>query len=338
MPDRSPARVSVIIPVFRFADDVAECLASLRHAGDKESPEIIVVDDCSGDGTAEMIEDRFPEVTLVRRATNGGFARAVNTGVAHASAESRFVAMLNSDATVEPGWLGPAVEAMQRDESIGSVAPRIVLHDDPSIIDSAGHGYTVAGWAYRRGHGQPFGPPFNRTEPIFGATGSAVVFRRQALIEQPYVFREELGCYYEDTELAFRLQVAGWRCLYVPHSVVRHKVSRHYGGMAAHKTYHVSRNLEIVFWEYMPAVLFWRAVWDHLLFTLMHGASKTVRRQGLAWLKGKLAFLARLPGGCGDGRRRPDVDRVGQWVERQWVGNVMRYRARGARGSSRSVP
>jgi GT2 family glycosyltransferase len=310
---------SILIPVYRAADALGECLESLSRSGDAARQQIIVIDDASNDGTAEMVEQEFPGVVLVRRRTNGGFAQAVNTGMNRVGPRSRFVAVLNSDTVVEPAWLEAAITAMADDESIGAVA---------DLIDSAGMGYTIAGWAYRRGHGRRCGPPFDRPGPVLGATGTAAVFRREAIDGQSLVYRDDLSCYYEDTELALRLQLAGWRCLYVPDSVVRHKVSRSYGRMPAHKTYHVSRNLELIFWEYMPRRLLWRAVWDHLLFTALHATSKTVRGQGTAFVRGKLAFL-RLATEARDRRRRAAAgDAVAVWVERHWLDRVIAHRAR----------
>ncbi len=301
----------------------------MRSSGDLAAAEVIVVDDFSDDGTAEMVERDFPDVTLVRRTTNGGFARAVNTGMTRVPVESRFVALLNSDTIVEEDWLQAAIGAMARDESVGAVAPRIVLHADPAIIDSAGQGYTVAGWAYRRGHGSRFGPPFDEAVAVFGTTGCAAVFRRRALDEQSSVFRDDFACYYEDTDLAFRLQRAGWRCLYVPGSVVRHKVSRSYDKRSGLRAYHVSRNLEIVFWEHMPGRVLGRAVWDHLLFTMLHATRTALQRHPLAYAKGKLAFLGNIFETWRHRRRQRrgghDVD---QWIERRWLARVVKYRSR----------
>jgi len=321
-------RPSIIIPVHRASEDVRECLASLRTSGDIAAAHVVVIDDFSDDGTAEMVEQDFPDVTLVRRPTNGGFASAVNTGMARVPAASRFVALLNSDTTVEAGWLASAIEAMEGDESVGVVAPRIVLHEDPNTIDSAGQGYTIAGWAYRRGHGSRFGPPFDRPERVFGATGCAAVFRRSALGDQPMVFRDDFVCYYEDTDLAFRLQRAGWGCLYVPDSVVRHKVSRSYDARPAARAYHVSRNLEVVFWEQVPGRLLWRAACVHLLFTLLHATRTTLQRHPLAYALGKLAFLRSAPEAWRHRRQRQAGHDVDQWIERRWLAAVMKRRSR----------
>ncbi len=325
---RDSSQVSLIIPCYRSSDDLGGCLESLREAGDLCTAEVIVVDDCSNDGTPEMVERDYPEVGVVRRSSNGGFARAVNTGIACVSQESEFIALLNSDATVEPGWLDSAIAVIRRDERVGAVAPRIVHHENPSLIESAGQAYTIAGWAYRRGHGERFGPPFDEVRPVLGPTGCAAVFRRRALDEQPFVFRDDLRCYYEDTELAFRLRRAGWNCLYVPDSIVRHKRSRSYGERPAEKVYHVSRTLEMVFWENVPAHLLWRAVWDHLLLTLVHGAAKTFDGQGIPYLRGKLAFLARTGRVRASRERNSSAADIAPWIERRWLAPLLRHRAR----------
>ena len=318
---------SILIPVYRAADALVECLESLSRSGDTASRQVIVIDDASDDGTAEMVERDFPGVELVRRPTNGGFAQAVNTGMGRVRPESRFIAVLNSDTTVEPAWLGAAIGPMMADESVGAVAPRIVHYGAPDVIDSAGMGYTIAGWAYRRGHGRRYGPPYDQPRAVLGATGTAVVFRRRALDGEPSVYRNDLSCYYEDTELAMRLQLAGWRCRYVPDSVVRHRISRSYGRMPAHKTYHVSRNLELIFWEYMPRRLLWRAVWDHLLFTALHATSKAVRGQGVAFAKGKLAFLRQAADARGRRRRIAAGNALAGWVEPQWLELLLAHRS-----------
>ena len=299
----------------------------MRSCGDLAAAEVLVVDDFSDDGTAEMVERDFPEVTLVRRTTNGGFARAVNTGMTRVPVASRFVALLNSDTIVQDGWLQAGIDAMERDESVGAVAPRIVLHEDPTTIDSAGQGYTIAGWAYRRGHGSRFGPPFDETTAVFGTTGCAAVFRRSALDEQPSVFRDDFTCYYEDTDLAFRLQRAGWRCLYVPDSVVRHKVSRSYDKRPGQRAYHVSRNLEIVFWEHMPGRVLWRAVWDHVLFSLLHATRTALQGHPLAHARGKLAFLGNAARTWRRRRQHQGGHDVDQWIQRQWLAPVFRHRS-----------
>ncbi len=321
-------RPAIIIPVHRASQDVHECLASLRASGDLAAAEVLVVDDFSDDGTAEMVDRDFPEVTPVRRSTNGGFARAVNTGMTRVPPATRYVALLNSDTTVEAGWLQAAIEAMERDDSVGAVAPRIVMHADPATLDSAGQGYTIAGWAYRRGHGSRFGPPFDDPTPVFGTTGCAAVFRRRALDGQPSVFRDDFACYYEDTDLAFRLRRAGWRCLYVPDSVVRHKVSRSYGERPATRAYHVSRNLEVVFWEHMPGRLLWRAVWDHLLLTLLHATGTALQGHPLAHVRGKMAFLGNAATTWRHRTQRRAGHDVDQWIERRWLTRVLKHRSR----------
>lgn len=279
--------LSIIIPVYREADLALECLTSVHRSCDAERAEIIVVDDHSNDGTPDLIERRFPSVKLIRREVNGGFAAACNSGFAAADPDSPFVALLNSDTVVESGWASTAIRALEGDTSLGAVAPRVMQLDMPSVIDSAGLVYTLSGWAYRRGHGREYGPPFDQPSLVFGATGCATVFRRTAL--EGRLFREELGCYYEDVELALRLRRDGWKCLYLPESVVRHKGSATYSKRSATKAFHVSRNLEILFWEHLSRHDWRRAIPAHYGMTAAHALVHLARGQIVPFIKGKIA-------------------------------------------------
>ena len=175
MADR--ARVAVVVPVYRGAEHVRECLSSLRGA----DAHVIAVDDFSDDGTPEMITTEFPETNLIRRNENGGFARAVNTGVAHIPDDCEFIALLNSDAVAQPNWLDPAVDVLDARPELGSVASRTMLYDNPDVVESAGLAYTVSGWAYRRGFNAPFTEPWTTPHELLGPTGAAAIYRRSAL-------------------------------------------------------------------------------------------------------------------------------------------------------------
>ncbi len=315
-------RTSILIPTYRGADVLERCLESLVASADPAAAEVIVVDDASGDGTARRVRERFPEVVVVERESNGGFVRAVNDAFARAS-RREFVAVLNDDTIVDPQWLRRAVAALDADPRLGVAVPLVTQLDDPSILDSAGQGYTISGWAYRRGHGEPVGPPYAEPHEVFGPTGCAMVLRRGAL-KEPFLFRDDLECYYEDVDLAFRLRRAGWSCLCVPQSVVRHGISHSYSKRAAHRAYCVSRNLETVFWSHLPRRLLWRAVWDHLLLVLLQAILSIRRGQLRAYLAGKAAFVGaamhrRAPAPPGrPAAAAPPCD-LAPWIERRWL-------------------
>ncbi|MCZ2803685.1 glycosyltransferase family 2 protein [Modestobacter sp. VKM Ac-2983] len=134
---RAPGRVvtvSVVVVSYESAADLPACLDSIdASASAMVRPQVVVVDNASSDGSAELVESRYPEVRLVRAPGNLGFARAVNLGAA--AADGEFVLLLNPDATLRPGALEALVSfALDRPEH-GLYGGRVVLPDgtnDPS--------------------------------------------------------------------------------------------------------------------------------------------------------------------------------------------------------------
>ncbi len=312
-------RTSILIPTYRSADIACECLESLQASVDFKKAEVIVIDDASKDGPAERIEKRFPDAIVVHRGSNGGYAKAVNDGFTRASPSREFVAVLNDDTVVDRGWLNHAVAALDANPRLGSVAPMITLYNDTSILDSAGLCYSISGWAYRRGHGKPVAPPYTEPEPVFGPTGCALVLRREALAGGEVLFREDLECYYEDIDLAFRLRRSGWSCHYVPDVVVRHRVSHSYERLASRKAFCVSRNIELIFWTYMPRHLMWWAVPHHLLLVLLQAVRSAVYGQLRPYIAGKAAVATSVAETRRRRARLSPVADLDRWIERSWL-------------------
>jgi GT2 family glycosyltransferase len=191
--------VDVVIPTWRGRDMLASCL---EHLGD-QADAVIVVDNASGDGTAEMVRERFPAVRLVELPENVGFGRAVNAGVRAGS--GGLVVLLNNDVDVEPGFVD-AIAAPFGDDAVGMVAG-VTLMPGSGLVDAFGIELDSTLAAYNRLRGQPIGE-----EPgvLAGPSGGAAAYRRSAY-EQVGGFDEALFAYGEDVDLALRLRAAGWR-------------------------------------------------------------------------------------------------------------------------------
>jgi N-acetylglucosaminyl-diphospho-decaprenol L-rhamnosyltransferase len=132
----SPPGVSVLVVNWNTRDLLARCLASLRETSAGLRVETWVVDNGSTDGSPGMVEERFPEVHLLRQTKNLGFAKAVN--LARARAGGDYVLLLNSDAVLLPGALVHSVGEMERDGSIEVLGCRL-LGDDRRVQSSCGH-------------------------------------------------------------------------------------------------------------------------------------------------------------------------------------------------------
>lgn len=268
---------SVVIPTYNGRELLARCLASIaRHqpSADELPIEIIVADDGSTDGTDEMLARAYPEVRLVRLEQNGGFCAAANAGLS--AARGRFIQLLNNDTEVAPEWIEAGL-APFGDPGVGAVAPLVLVRSDPNRVDSAGDSYALVGWPTKRGHGEPAAVWSERpAEEVFGASGSSAFYRAEAL-RRTGKFDPLLGSYYEDTDLAFRLRWAGYRCVFAPRCVVYHDISATYNHKSRALQRRMARNAEIVFWANLPAALLAAALIPHLAFVTIQALWRLAR-------------------------------------------------------------
>jgi GT2 family glycosyltransferase len=274
--------LSIVIPTHNRTDLLRACLQAVtRHA--PAGTEIIVVDDASPDRGASEAAQTFG-VRSVRLHRQRGFAVAANTGIR--ASRGDIVEMLNDDTEVQPGWADAALPWFD-DPMIGSVAPLVLAWPDGQIIDSAGDRYYLGGIAGKRGHGKPAAPPFLQPCGVFGVSAAAGFYRRSAL-DRVGLFPEEFGSYFEDVDLAFRLNRAGFRAMYEPASRVLHHISASYGRVGRRLIERQSCNEERVFWRNLPTSALWRALPKHL--AVLAGKAWLRLEEGtiLPWLFGRL--------------------------------------------------
>ncbi len=247
---------SVIIVNYNGARWLEPCLAALR-ASAPPNTEIIVVDNASSDESRAILQ-RHADVRVVALDENRGFAGGNNAGAR--VARGALLAFLNNDTRVRAGWL-EALQAPLREEAVGMTAARLVYMHDPSIIDSAGDGWTRWGGAFKRGHGrlaEAFGSP---TE-VFGACGAAFMVRR-AVFEELGGFDEDFFLAFEDVDLSYRARLLGYRCLYVPDATVEHAGSASLGRLSEAAVRLGQRNLEWVYFVNTPWPLLLRSLPGH---------------------------------------------------------------------------
>jgi len=267
---------------------------------------VIVVDNASDDGSLDGLDARFPSVEFVRSAENLGFAAANNLAV-QMSDDCEFVALLNPDAFPEPQWLETLLGAAAAHPECAVFGSRLMLADDDGTLDGTGDQYHVSGTAWRRDQGAS--AQIERPEgEIFSACAAAALYRREAFLAAGG-FDETFFCYYEDTDLAFRLRLAGHRCLYVPGAVARHVGSATTGLLSAFTIYYSSRNQEWAYAKNMPSLLFWLYLPQHLLVTALTTLAYALKGQGRAAVLGKRDALRDLGPVLAE-RRRIQADRV----------------------------
>ncbi len=281
-------RVAVIVVNWNRRDLLREALDSLlRQDYPAEAVEIIVVDNGSDDGSAELVASRYPQVRLLRNQENRGFCAANNQGIQAASA-SAYIALLNNDAVADPHWLSAMVELAGKHPEAGMIAAKIVVHDQPEIIDKAGHVIYWDGQNRGRGAGERDEGQYDHTEEVLWPDGCAALYRRELLAELGG-FDEDFFAYADDAELGLRARLAGWTCWYAPGAVVRHRRGATLGLDNLRRIELIERNR-----IWLVAKLFpWSLLWLNAIFYLARiaaGAWAATQGQGEA---------ARFPGLAG---------------------------------------
>ena len=244
--------VAVVVLSWNGKDDTLLCLTSL--AGVDYTPlEVIVVDNGSSDGSPEAVEAEFPEAVVIRMGRNAGFSGGVNAGIEAAIERgAAAVLLLNNDMVVEPGFLGPLVEALE--PGVAAACSQILFAESPDRVWYAG-----ATFRPRRGHhGRNIGfgetplPASAAPYSVDCACGGAMLMSREA-IDEIGLFDEELFAYREDLDWSLRAARAGRRVVVVPASIVRHRVSASTGGESSPTSlYYDVRNGLVVSERYAP--------------------------------------------------------------------------------------
>lgn len=254
-------QVTVIVVNWNGKACLIQCLDALRRQS-FQNMVTVVVDNGSGDGSAETVMQRFPEVTLISLTDNLGFAAANNIAIRQADTE--YVALLNNDAIAHPSWLENLITAISAFPEAGSAASKMLYQDAPHIIDRAGDGYTTAGAGYLRGRGSE-DRAYDQPEWVFGACAGAALYR-MSMLRDIGLFDEDFFLLYEDVDLSFRAQLRGYKCLYVPGAVVYHMASHSIGYDSPTSVYYGHRNLEWVYVQNMPSSLIVRSLGRHVLY------------------------------------------------------------------------
>ncbi|MDQ6967183.1 MAG: glycosyltransferase family 2 protein [Mariprofundaceae bacterium] len=297
-------RVSVIIVNWNGEKFLERCLAALMRQT-IQPHEIILVDNASSDRSVEIVR-RFPSVYLITLNDNTGFARGNNIAIETVSKESEWVVLLNPDAFAEPDWLKGLLEAAQANPGFDLFGSKLVNASIPALLDGAGDIYHFSGLVWRAGHGSA-APLLESERAIFSPCAAAAMYRRSLLLELGG-FDEDYFCYVEDVDLGFRFRLAGYRCLYVPKSVVHHVGSGTTGGQhSSFSMYHGHRNLVWTFVKDMPGILFWVLLPLHLLLNVFSLIRFTLRGKGGVIWRAKCDAVLGLPGAW---RKRQIIQRL----------------------------
>jgi GT2 family glycosyltransferase len=220
--------VSVAIVTFNSARYIRQCLEFVL-AQDYQPLEVVAVDNASSDETADILRSFENRVRVVCNLGNKGFAGGQNQAIALCRGD--WVLALNPDVRLRPDFVSKLVAAGETERSVGTVCGKLLsMSDDFRIpekpmIDSTGIFFTPNLRHFDRGSKEPDEGRYNSSEYVFGATGAAALYRRNMIDDVAIdgeFFDADFFAYREDADLAWRAQLLGWKCLYVPEAVAYH--------------------------------------------------------------------------------------------------------------------
>ena len=231
--NRQSPRLSVILVSYNTREHLRRCLESLVETVEVRPLEIFVVDNASGDGSPEMVRERFPGVRLIANRKNLGFARANNQGIR--ASTGRAVLLLNTDTVVRPTAIETMLDFLDETPETAVVGAKL-LNEDLSIQAGSkafptplttlfGKQSLLTRWfpdnpLTRRyliclfeDHSHPF--------EVDSASGAAFMIRRE-VIEDVGLLDEGYFMYWEDVDWCYRIKRRGWKVYYHPHAPILH--------------------------------------------------------------------------------------------------------------------
>lgn len=279
-------RVAIVVLNYKGIEDTISCLVSLSKQS-YENFKIVLIENGSGDESADefkKLEQQYGDLLhTIYNQKNLGFAGGVNTGIEWAIAnEYDYVALFNNDALADKNWLNALVSTVNEKQS--GITTGLLLHEDGKTIDSSGDWYTTWGLSFPRNRNDPA----DRAEPegyVFSGSGGASLYS-VAMFQEIGLFDEDFFAYYEDVDIGFRAQLAGYKVYYQPKAIAYHKQGATSGKMPGFAVMQTFKNLPLLFTKNVPNSLLLRTgvrFWFAYFLMLGHAIKKG---NGLPAMKG----------------------------------------------------
>ncbi len=246
------AKSTIVIPNYNGIKYIETCLDSI-FAGTTTDVEIIVVDNASTDGSLAIVEEKFPQVRVIKNKENTGFSVAVNQGIA--ASTTPYVILLNNDTRADKLFVRELERVLDadKDNKVFSASARLISLYDKEKTDDAGDFYCALGWAFARGKGK-CPALYNKNCEIFASCAGAAIYRRALLSDEKVgLFDKEHFAYFEDIDLGYRAKILGYENWFAANAVVYHAGSATSGSRYnAFKTKLAARNSVYLIYKNMP--------------------------------------------------------------------------------------
>lgn len=287
--------VNVIIPNLDGENLLPICLGSLERQGFQDF-DITVVDNGSQDGSLVLLKKQYPEVKIIPLDKNYGFAFAVNRGIE--ATEGEFISLLNNDIELDPKWLEELHRALIEHPEVGACGPKLMRYWERERINILGIRLNSNGEAEIIGAGEVDRGQYGERRYVFGVNAGASLYRRR-MLEEIGLFDEAFFASFEDVDLSFRAQLAGYKALYVPAAIGYHMVGETIKRKRYFPTYLNNRNKILFLWKNMPEEIlkkyFWRIFWSKLGLFFKRILFNFYKLRTYYFLKGTFAAFIRLP-------------------------------------------
>ena len=249
--------VYVIIINWNGQEHLESCFRSLL-ASTYRNVLFLLVDNASVDASVDYVQSTFgsdPRVEILALPENRGWSGGNNAGIAHArAAGAEYLLLLNNDTATDTQAIASLVKRMEADSALGALAPRMVLFDQPEVLNSTGLRLSMIGAAWDIGIGRFDASHWHASEPVVGVCGGAM-FLRAGVLKMTGLLPEDFEIYLDDLDLCLRIWEAGYRIERCAEALVRHKFSATMGSgrRARWKYYLNTRNRLRILLRHFPA-------------------------------------------------------------------------------------
>ena len=232
--------ISIIVLNYNCISYLYNCFKSLEKLNyPKNKLEVIMADNYSTDGSIELVQEKFTWIKIVKYNENHGFSKGNNLVLKYCKGD--FLAFLNPDTIVDPNWLMEIVIFSNKNIDFHIFGSKILFMEKENIIQSTGINLTPIGAGIDIGFGQ-IDKKFSKSIYRLAVTGASLIIKRE-VFEKLNGFDEDYFAYQEDLDLCWRAMLIGYKCIYIPTSIVYHKYGSIWGNRkSTRRIYYSQKN------------------------------------------------------------------------------------------------